>query len=321
LPAGKAQHPELLPAVTSPLLCLALLVAVAHPAAADKPTVYNHVTEESAELDVWVKAALEPGFTIVDVQDSPDYVPPTVAEGRLPCLASTPEGEPLGGDVLVAFVVSTEGRVISPVVLDSTDERLDAIATKAMEAWRLHPATLKGVAVAVTAAQEFSFETTPTEFVTQVLEPTGGSIPRPKAWFYAEGHGGPTYLWTLSREDTSGGQGYTTGVRIQVFTGVKEGTGKSARQFMVDFLEAKKQEATKVIKSCDAEDQGLFTRMCLETEEGPDHILYSVFWGSRDLDLAAVVIAGTTTELWSTYAPAFDRMHALELIDMKRFEK
>ena len=165
-------------------------------------------------------------------------------------------------------------------------------------------------------------EAPPIEFVTQVLEPTGGKIPRPKDWFYAETHHGPVYDWMLTREDTGGGKKpYTTGVRIQTFTGVKEGTGKTAKQFILDFLAAKKKEATKVIKTCEEKDQGLFTRICLETEEGPHHILYSLFWGTNNLDVAVVSIAGTTKELWDTYSPAFDKMSAFELIDMKRFEK
>jgi hypothetical protein len=162
-------------------------------------------------------------------------------------------------------------------------------------------------------------EAPPTEFVTQVLEPTGGKIPRPKDWFYAEGHHGAAYVWTLSREDTTGGKPYTTGVRIQTLTGIKEGTGKTAKQFILDFLDAKKKEAAKVIKACKEQDQGLFTRICLETEEGPYHILYSLFWGANGMDLAVVSIAGTTKELWETYAPTFDKMNAFELIDMKRF--
>jgi hypothetical protein len=164
-------------------------------------------------------------------------------------------------------------------------------------------------------------ETPPTEFTTRVLEPTGGKIPRPKDWFYAESHHGPVYMWTLSREDTTGNKPYTTGVRIQTFTGVKDGTGKTARQFVLDFVAAKKKEASKVIKTCDEKDQGLFTRICLETEEGPDHILYSLFWGTSGMDIAVISIAGTTKELWETYAPTFDKMGAFELIDMKRFEK
>jgi hypothetical protein len=178
------------------------------------------------------------------------------------------------------------------------------------------------VAIAVLALQpSVSAKSPPTKFVTQILEPTGGKIPRPKGWFYAEHHHGPVYDWMITREDTHGGTGpYTTGVRIQMFGHVKGGTGKSAKQFILDFIATKKKEAAKVIKLCQPTEQYLFTRVCLETEEGPYHILYSLFWGNNDFDYAVVVIAGTTKELWDTFAPVFDQM-SFELIDMKRFEK
>ena len=164
-------------------------------------------------------------------------------------------------------------------------------------------------------------EPAPVEFITQVLEPTGGKIERPEEWFYHESHHGPVYDWILSREDTSGGGRYITGVRIQVFVGVMGGTGKSAEQFMRDFIAGKKKTADKIVKACEPTGQGIFTRACLETEEGGDHILYSVFWGVDKLDVAVVSIAGTTKELWTTYAATFDKMSHFELIDMKRFDK
>ena len=177
------------------------------------------------------------------------------------------------------------------------------------------------------AAVVLSFATTafadqqPTEFVTQILEPTGGKILRPKEWFYAEHHHGPVFTWTISREDTTDNQPYTTGLSIQTFMRVKEGTGKTAEEFLRAFAAERTKEATKVIKTCKAQEQGLFVRMCLETEEGRFHVLYSLFWGSNGMDLAIVSVAGTTKELWETYAPTFDKMSAFEVIDMKRFEK
>jgi hypothetical protein len=159
----------------------------------------------------------------------------------------------------------------------------------------------------------------PTEFVTQILEPTGGKISRPKDWFYTESHRGPSYTWILSREDASKAR-YTTGVRIQTLIGVKQGTGKTPKEFVLDFLVAKKKEAAKVIKTCAERDADLFTRVCIETEEGPDHILYSLFWG-KNIDVVVVSIAGTTKELWDTYSAAFNKMSSFELIDMNRFEK
>ncbi|MBI5774251.1 MAG: hypothetical protein HZA89_10975 [Verrucomicrobia bacterium] len=161
---------------------------------------------------------------------------------------------------------------------------------------------------------------TPTNFVLQVLEPTGGKIQRPKDWFYKESHGESSYTWIMSREDAAKAA-YTTGVRIQTIVGVKKGTGKTPKEFIEDFVCKKKKTADKVVKSCGEVKQQLFTRICIETEEGPHHILYSLFWGNDDLDIVVVSIAGTTKELWDTYSPVFDKMAGFELIDMKRFEK
>jgi Domain of unknown function (DUF3859) len=158
----------------------------------------------------------------------------------------------------------------------------------------------------------------PTEFVPQVLEPTGGKIQRPKSWFYSESHDEVSYTWILSREDASKGP-YITGMRIQTLVGVQKGTGKSPRQFVLDYVETKRKEV-KVLKKCDRKNQGMFTRLCLETEEGPFHIQYSLFWGNK-VDIVVVCIAGTTKELWGTYAETFDRIGHFDLIDLKRFEK
>ena len=102
--------------------------------------------------------------------------------------------------------------------------------------------------------------------------------------------------------------------------GVKEGAGKTPEEFIRDFVSEKKETVDRVVKDCPASVQGLFTRVCLETEEGPHHILYSLFWGN-DMDIVIVFTAGTTKELWEEHAATFDKMAAFELIDMKRFEK
>ncbi len=302
---------------------MACLTCTLVAATVDKPTAYNAISGAVTEIDTQAEAALKAQYTIVQLRDSADYVQPKPTAGSLPCVARMPTGEYVGGYVLIAYVVTAEGQVAAPVVIKTADERLNAVALKAMSEWRFTAATLKGTAISSVSAQEFHFESSPKEYVTQVLEPMGGKIDKPKDWFYAERHGGPKYEWTLTREDTANGKKpYTTGVRIQLFTGVKEGAGKSAQQFIQDFVaEKKKAEGVKVLKSCGTDDQGLFMRTCLEVEEGPYRVLYSLFWGNENFDLAVVMIAGTRKELWEIYSPAFDKMRACELIDMKRFEK
>lgn len=159
----------------------------------------------------------------------------------------------------------------------------------------------------------------PTEFVTQLLEPLGGKILRPRDWFYNEGHNGPVFLWTLSKEDTSNDHPYTTGMRIQLFMKVKEGTGKTAKQFVIDYATALQKKASEIVRSWTEERQGIFSRIGFEVEEGLHHIIYSFFWAGTDM--VVFTIAGTTKELWDTYASTFEKMSDFELIDMKRFEK
>ena len=161
----------------------------------------------------------------------------------------------------------------------------------------------------------------PPGFVNQILEPLGGRILRPKDWYYAEAHEGPTYRWTISKEDMSKRGGYTTGARIQMFVGVKEHTGATAKEFITSIMEQRRREAQRVIDGCKPQDMGLFTRICLETEEGPHHILYSLYWGRNELDIAVVAMFGTTKELWNTYSSTWTKMNHFELIDMARFDK
>ena len=161
-------------------------------------------------------------------------------------------------------------------------------------------------------------ETIPDGFVMQVLEPTGGKILRPKDWFYTESHNGPSYTWILSKEDPRKSR-YDTGVRIQTLIGVEKGTGKSPKTFVLDFLSQKEKEVQRIYKTCDARDQGLFTRVCLEADEGDYRILYSLFWGNN-IDVVVVSIAGAKKADWSKYSDVFDLMSSFELIDMTRFE-
>ncbi len=164
-----------------------------------------------------------------------------------------------------------------------------------------------------------------TEFKNQILEPLGGKIQMPKDWFYNERHGGPSYVWILSKEDLDNGP-YVTGVKIQIIGGIEEGTGQSPEQFMQDFVSQKKGQV-QILSECNAQEQDFFIRTCLQTIEpakdlGAEinyRIQYSIFW-SNEMDMAVLMIQGTTEELWEKYLPVFNVMQEFEMIDMSRFE-
>jgi hypothetical protein len=197
------------------------------------------------------------------------------------------------------------------------------VASATIEQWdTFAPAFDKMAGFELGDLQHFAVaEDAPTEFVTQVLEPTGGTILRPKNWFYAEKHQGPSYVWTLSREDPFASKPYETGLSIQTFTGMKAHLGKTAEQFMLGIRDLRAKAASKVISSCEPKDQGIFTRVCLETEERGFHVRYSFFWGSHDEDVGVLTTAGAPLKLWDTYAPTFDKMAEFALLEPKRFEK
>lgn len=158
------------------------------------------------------------------------------------------------------------------------------------------------------------------QFVTQILEPTGGKISKPVDWFYQESHGGPVYRWLISKEDPATGKPYQTGMRIQLFANLKKNTNKTAKQFVLDFINSKRA-TENIVSTCNEQDQGLFTRICLETIEGQYHIMYSGFWGTSGMDIAVVTVSGSPIELWKQSSPIFQRMSQFELIDMERFSK
>jgi len=79
---------------------------------------------------------------------------------RLPEALATPDPliDPLVSStrVTVSFIVGTDGRVHSPLILDSLGPSEDRIVLDAVRAWRYRPATCNGVPTEVEAKIAFS---------------------------------------------------------------------------------------------------------------------------------------------------------------------
>jgi len=128
---------------------------IAH--AQDKPAIYNPITDEGSRYDQLLHDAYTARYSVMDLADATGYLRPKVLSGDLPKEAAGPDGKPLTGYVLVGYIVATNGRALDPVILKSTDERLNKTALKATESWKFDPASLDGKPIATTAAQEFVF--------------------------------------------------------------------------------------------------------------------------------------------------------------------
>jgi hypothetical protein len=164
----------------------------------------------------------------------------------------------------------------------------------------------------------------PAGFVRQTLEPDVGEINKPRGWFYSDHHeadnsGGVHLMWTLSKERNRDGS-YDTGFRIQMLLGIRKATGRTAKQFVEDFIATKRKEAKEVPRNCEPTRQGEFTRLCLETEEGKYHILYTFLWQEGG-DTAVVAIAGAKKNEWQNYTATFDQMNGFSLRDPNVLDK
>jgi hypothetical protein len=142
------------------------------------------------EIDRSIKQAYSSMYTIVDTSVAAGYAEPRAIAGELPKYVRDREGRMVSGYVLVTYIVTADGAVANPVMVKWSDERLCRLAVEVMANWRFMPGTLKGVAVATTAAQEFSFGPTdqsngysmervvvyqPSDVTTRRMPPGGGT--------------------------------------------------------------------------------------------------------------------------------------------------
>lgn len=119
-------------------------------------TVFNRITPETLELDAAAKKAYDCRYIFADVFGGLERARPTA--GGLPKAPVSPDGKPIAGKVVIAYIVTVDGLAKDPVVIESTDPQLTTVALAAMHDWRFQPASFNGRPVASLAAQEFPFQ-------------------------------------------------------------------------------------------------------------------------------------------------------------------
>jgi len=139
-------------------LAALLISAQALASPAPKPIVFNDLEGDGGvEIDRSIRQAYSSKYTIVDTSAAMGFVAPKALAGELPTVVRDGQGKMIVGYVLATYIVTADGVVADPVMVKWSDERLCRVAVEVMAGWRFAPGTVKGVAVATTAAQEFSF--------------------------------------------------------------------------------------------------------------------------------------------------------------------
>jgi TonB family protein len=112
--------------------------------AKSKPTVYNYISRENDPHDKAAESAYAKKFTIVDVRDRKQLTRAVLKEYVHPRPVLSESGQELKGRVAVMMIMTSDGRVVEPFILESTDRRLNTAALDAVRQWRFAPARLNG---------------------------------------------------------------------------------------------------------------------------------------------------------------------------------
>jgi hypothetical protein len=138
---------------------LALLLAAGAVHAQQKPVAYNSLSAGArTPMDQAVHDALDSKFDIVDFDLSKHaYVPPHPTAGSMPHTPTGDDGNPIHGNVTLAYVITAEGYVVFPTIVKCSTPVLCQMAVAVTHHWRFDSATLDGNKVSTTAMQDFKF--------------------------------------------------------------------------------------------------------------------------------------------------------------------
>ena len=288
-----------------------------------RPLLHMHIVGgEEDENDRELKAAYESHYDIKMLGESPDYVQSRLVSGSRP-RANDAKGKAIRGFVLLGYVVTESGRGERPVILKSTESRLDGPARQLLATFQFKPATWTGAAIRSAAVTPLYFESDeippveiPTEFIMRELMPFHGRVNAPKDWFFRQ----RGYAWIISKEDSEYGQAYLTGMKIEFFPGVKKHSGQTAEATAVANYRRLRGLSKSVVRTWEPTRMGLFTRYGIELEDDRFHVIYSFFY-DNDLDMMVVSTVGAPKSQWEAYSPTFGKMTDFTLMDLEAIRR
>lgn len=189
--------------------------------------------------------------------------------------------------------------------------------------------TLMCLAAATASAQakspiEKRWSSPPAGYTVAVLEPLGGRALLPSGWRLLTSRDDTTWFWTLipATARPQGGEPDAM-MSIQVQPRLSASEKMTPSQWVRKAFADKKASSLRVLRECGPSQVGIFVRHCLEVEErSPQgrvyHTVLSVFTAD-ETDLLALTIQRSLVDQWAQYAPGFQAMSGVELIDMDRF--
>ena len=128
--------------------------AVAAEPVRGRPTLYNYVSDAGAEGERILQETYGPRYTIVPAAKASGLTPPKLTVQTYPLYGRVPGGP---GRVIVAFIVAPNGRVKDPVVVYSTQPRINRMVREMVSKWLWKPAQLNGAPVPSIVSHRIGF--------------------------------------------------------------------------------------------------------------------------------------------------------------------
>jgi hypothetical protein len=146
-------------ALTLTLLIISLGLANAQkPAGQSKTLVYYEVSGKPSAFDRDAKNAYAGKFRFIDIKKGDGFTPGYMKGGWPYHVDPRPEREEaVPGKVVIVWVVTPEGSVIEPRILQSTDNRVADFMINRIALRRFVPARVRGIAVFRLWSDEFVF--------------------------------------------------------------------------------------------------------------------------------------------------------------------
>jgi hypothetical protein len=145
----------------SSVVVLASLVRGQSPSDKEKQLVYDDVTDGSPAIDRDAKKAYAGKFRFIDVKQKDGFTPGGLkglhtSQLRFRDPRSMRQIE-IPGKVVYTFIVTSDGRVLDPRILHSTDERVSKYLIERISNERYFPARFHGVPVYSLHGDEWDF--------------------------------------------------------------------------------------------------------------------------------------------------------------------
>jgi len=122
-----------------------------------KPRVYNIIVKPGEPVDQLIREHYGRKYDVVEMGKDRTYVGAKLAKYRFPNPVFDDANVEVAGPVHVCFVVTTDGRLVDPMILHSASPLLDGPVLEGLKEFRANPARLNGAPIAVVEVLKLTF--------------------------------------------------------------------------------------------------------------------------------------------------------------------